>query len=125
LPHNILVADDELDIRNLIKIILEENGYRVSLASNGVEAVQKAENELPDLAILDVVMPAMTGWEVCTVLKSQEKTKHIPLVVCTVLSLAIGDDKSRRFAEDAGADGYLPKPFNADRLLSEVKRHLP
>lgn len=120
----ILVADDELDIRNLAKIILEENGYQVSLAANGAEALQKAENELPDLILLDVVMPARTGWEVCKTLKSQEKTKHIPVVIFTVLSRLLGDDVSRKHAEESGCDGYLAKPFNTDQLLTEVKKYL-
>jgi len=120
----ILVADDELDIRNLVKIILEENGFQVSLAANGAEALQKAENELPDLIILDVVMPARTGWEVCKTLKSQEKTKHIPVIICSVLSMVLGDDVSRKHAEEYGCDGYLAKPFTPDGLLAEVKKHL-
>jgi len=124
LVKKILVADDELDIRNLVKIILEENGFQVSLAANGAEALQKAENELPDLIILDVVMPARTGWEVCKTLKSQEKTKHIPVIICSVLSMVLGDDVSRKHAEEYGCDGYLAKPFTPDGLLAEVKKHL-
>ncbi len=120
----ILVADDELDIRNLAKIILEENGFQVSLAANGAEALQKAENELPDLILLDVVMPAKTGWEVCKTLKSQEKTKHIPVVIFSVLSKLLGDDVSRKHAEESGCDGYLAKPFNTNQLLTEVKKYL-
>lgn len=120
----ILVADDELDIRNLAKIILEKNGYQVSLAANGAEALQKAENELPDLILLDVVMPAKSGWEVCKTLKSQTKTKHIPIVIFTVLSTLLGDDVSRKHADEAGCDGYLAKPFNTNQLLTEVKKHL-
>jgi CheY-like chemotaxis protein len=120
----ILVADDELDTRNLVKIILEKNGYQVSLAANGAEALQKAENELPDLILLDVVMPARTGWEVCKTLKSQEKTKHIPVVIFSVLSKLLGDDVSRKHADESGCDGYLAKPFNTDQLLTEVKKYL-
>lgn len=120
----ILVADDELDIRNLLKIILKENDYQVSVAANDVEALEKAENELPDLILLDIVSPAKTGGGVCNILKSQEKTKHIPIVIFTVFSAAIGDEASRIHSEEAGADGCLPKPFNTDELLSEVKKHL-
>ena len=120
----ILVVDDELDIRNLAKIILEENGYQVSLAANGAEALQKAESELPDLILLDVVMPARTGWEVCKTLKSQEKTKHIPVVIFSVLSKLLGDDVSRKHADESGCDGYIAKPFNTNQLLTEVKKHL-
>jgi CheY-like chemotaxis protein len=120
----ILVVDDELDIRNLAKMILEKNGYQVSLATNGVEAIRKAETELPDLILLDVVMPAKSGWSVCKILKSQEKTKHIPIVIFTVLSAAIGNDSSRKYAEEAGADDYLPKPFNKGELLTKVEKYI-
>jgi CheY-like chemotaxis protein len=123
LPKKILVADDELDIRNLVKKILEKNGYQVSLATNGVEALQKAETELPDLILLDVVMPK-NGWDVCKTLKSQEKTKHIPIIIFTVLSVAIGDDSSWTYAEEAGANDYIPKPFNKEELLTKVKKYI-
>lgn len=105
-------------------MILEKNGYQVSLAANGAEALQKAEDDLPDLIILDVVMPAKSGWEVCKTLKSQDRTKHIPIVIFTVLSIAIGDESSRKYAKEAGANGYLPKPFNTKQLLAIVKKHL-
>jgi CheY-like chemotaxis protein len=113
-----------MDIRNLAKIILEENGYQVSVAANGVEALQKAERELPDLILLDVIMPAKGGWEVCKILKSQDKTKHIPIVIFTVLSVALGDESSRKYANEAGANGYLSKPFTKDELLTQVKKCL-
>ena len=124
MPTRILVADDEPDIRNLVRMILEGEGYQVFLASNGAEALQKAEIELPDLILLDVVMPAKSGWEVCKTLKSQEKTKHIPVIICSVLFTVLGDDVSRKHAEDYGCDGYLAKPFTPDGLLAEVKKHL-
>jgi CheY-like chemotaxis protein len=123
-PTRILVADDELDTRNLVRMILERQGYQVSLASNGVEALQKAETELPDLILLDVVMPAKSGWEVCKTLKSQDKTKHIPVVIFTVLSTLLGNDVSKKHADESGCDGYIAKPFNTNQLLTEVKKHL-
>lgn len=124
MPEKILVADDEQDIRNLVRIILEKNGFQVSLAANGAEALQKAESELPDLILLDVVMPAISGWSVCKTLKSQEKTKHIPVIIFSALSVALGDEKSKRFAEEAGADGYLRKPFSRNDLLAITKKFL-
>jgi len=124
MPQKILVADDELDIRNLIKIILEKHHYQVTVATNGVEALEKAENELPDLILLDVVMPAKTGWEVCKILKSKDKTKHIPIIIFTALSVMVGDKASMKYAEEAGADGYLPKPFNTEELLTQISKHL-
>lgn len=118
-----MVADDEPDTLNLVKVILEQEGYQVLVASNGVEALRRAETELPDLVMLDVVMPAKSGWEVCRTLKAQDKTKHIPVVIFTVLSATIGDASKMR-AEEAGCDGYVTKPFTPEGLLAEVRKHL-
>lgn len=74
----VLVADDEPSIRDLVRIMLEGEGYEVVVASNGVEALRKAEAWMPDLILLDVMMPAKDEWEVARILKNQEKTKHIP-----------------------------------------------
>ncbi len=123
MPQKILVADDELDIRKLAQIILERNGYEVSLAADGAETLQKAENELPDLILLDVVMPGQSGWEICRILKSQDRARHISVVIFSA-SLTPGEEDSKRRAEEVGADGYLAKPFNASELVIEVKKHL-
>lgn len=125
MPEKILVVDDEMDIRNLAKTILEAEGYTVLLAANGLEALQKAEHELPDLILLDVVLPAKSGWDVCKTLKAQAKTKHIPVIIFTVLSQPLGDEVSRKYAEESGCDGYLAKPFTRQGLLTEIKKQLP
>jgi CheY-like chemotaxis protein len=121
LPQTILVADDEPDIRNLARKILENNGYQVSVVANGVEALQRAEAEMPDLILLDILMPGKNGWEVCEILKSAERTKGISIIM---FSASHGDEFGKRRAVEAGADGYLTKPFNASELLVEVRKHL-
>jgi len=120
LPKKVLVVDDEDDARNLAKMILEKNGFRVLIASDGDEALRKADAESPDLILLDIVMPGKDGVEVCRGLKSQVKTRNIPVVMFTVLGRDV--DKSR--AADAGCDGYLTRPFNVEDLLAEVKKRL-
>lgn len=120
----ILVVDDEPDTVNLAKMILETERYQVLVASDGVEALQKAKVELPDLILLDVILPAKTGLEVCKILKSQDRTKHIPVIMFTVLSKIIGDDVSKKHADESGCDGYLAKPFTCEGLLTEVKKQL-
>jgi len=122
--ERILVADDEPDTLNLVKTILEGKGYQVVLASNGAEALEKAETEMPDLVMLDVVMPAKNGWDVCKILKSQTKTRHIPVVIFTVLSTVLGKDISQRHSNEAGCDGYISKPFTPQGLLDEIRKHL-
>ena len=115
MSKKILDADDDSDIRNLLKIILEENGYLVSLAANALEAVQKAESELPHVILLD----AIDSGHVCKTLKSQERTKHIP-IVSTALSIPL-EKNSKRYAQ---VDGHIPKPFKTEDLLSEVRKHI-
>jgi len=120
LVDRILVVDDEPDMLNAAKMVLEGEGYVILEASTGEEAVHKAESEIPDLILLDVVLPNKTGMEVCRLLKTQAKTKHIPIVMFTALMR----DVDRRMSADAGADGYFNKPFAPDTLLAEVKKHL-
>lgn len=116
----ILIVDDELDMLNAAKMIFEGEGYVVVGAVSGEEAIQKAESEIPDLILLDVVLPGKMGIEVCKHLKTQIKTKHIPIIMFTALMR----DVDRQMSADAGADGYFNKPFTPDTLLVEVKKHL-
>jgi CheY-like chemotaxis protein len=120
LADKILVVDDEFDTLNLAKMILERKGYLVVDVSNGEEAIQKADSERPDLILLDMVMPGKSGLEVCKILKSQPKTKQIPVVIFTVL----GRDVDKQLSKDAGADGHLLKPFTPEDLIAEIEKHL-
>ncbi len=112
--------DDEEDNLNLTRRILEKNGFQVVTASNSEETLLKAEAEIPNRVLLDVVMSRKTGLEVCKILKSQTKTKHVPIVMFT----ALGRDVDRKMAADAGADGYFTKPFTPEALIAEVKQQL-
>ena len=116
----VLVVDDEFILRDLMRTILEEEGFSVITASDGEEALTKADNDLPDLIILDLMMPGKSGLEVCKILKSQSETKHIPVVMATVL----GREVDRTLTKEAGADAHFMKPFSALALLSEVRRQL-
>lgn len=112
--------DDEFIIRDLMKTVLEEEGFGVITASDGDEALTKVDSEMPDLILLDVMMPGRSGLEICKILKSQRKTKHIPVVMSTVL----GREVDRTLTREAGADAHFIKPFTAVALLTEVKRQL-
>lgn len=118
--YKILVVDDQPDVVNLAKMILEGERYHVATASNGEGALQKAKAEVPDLILLDAVMPDKSGFEVCKILKSQAETRHIPVVMFT----ALGQDVDRKLSTQAGADSHFIKPFTPDDLLAEVKRQL-
>ena len=114
------MADDEPDILNLTKLMLEQEGYLVTTASDGEETLRKAEAEMPDIILLDIVMPGKTGLEVCKILKAKRKTRDIPVVMFT----ALGQDVDRKLAKEVGCDGYFTKPFTLESLLTEVRRHL-
>ncbi len=85
MPDRILIVDDEQDIVTLAKRILERKGYLVTTASNGDEALQKVDSEMPDFVFLDVVMPGKSGLEVCKIIKTQTKTKFISVTMFTAL----------------------------------------
>ncbi|MCS6963456.1 response regulator transcription factor [Thermoflexus sp.] len=113
----ILIAEDERDIRELITFTLEFGGFQVIAAANGQEAVELARQHRPDLIILDVRMPKMTGYEACRILKSQEETRAIPVVFLS----AKGQEAEIRQGMEAGADAYILKPFAPDELIQQVQ----
>lgn len=112
----ILVVEDERDIAEGIKARLALSGFEVILASNGEEGVQKARSEKPHLIILDVMMPVLDGFEACKLLKGDDRTRSIPVLVLTALSQMQDVEK----AFELGANDFLPKPFTNDRLMQKV-----
>lgn len=113
----ILAVDDDALNLKLVAATLGREGYQVITASNGKEGVRKAEEELPDLIILDVMMPEMDGYQACGFIRKNPKTANTPIMMLT--SLGSVEEKIRGF--DAGADDYLAKPFAPDELLAHVK----
>jgi len=117
MAHRILVVDDEDDIRNLVAVMLKTAGYQVVLADSGPEALQVLDQESFDLIVLDVMMPAMDGWEVCRQIKSKPRSKDIPVLFLTVrqqpLDRIIG-------MEVLHASGYVAKPFEREELLAAI-----
>jgi DNA-binding response OmpR family regulator len=113
----ILVAEDEKDIRELIGFTLRFAGFDVLLATNGVEALEMAEAERPDLILLDVRMPKMTGYEACRKLKENAQTSTIPVVFLS----AKGQDGEIQQGLESGAIDYILKPFAPDELSSQVR----
>ena len=113
----ILIAEDERDIRDLIAFTLRFAGYEVFAAANGEEAVELAPKINPDLILMDVRMPRMTGYEACKELKSNPDLKDIPVVFLT----ARGQETEIQQGLDAGAEEYLLKPFAPDLLTARVK----
>lgn len=113
----ILVAEDERDIRDLIGFTLRFAGFEVLLAGNGIEAIEKAPLEQPDLIILDVRMPKMTGYEACRQLKENPATSAIPIVFLS----AKGQEDEIQQGLASGALEYIVKPFAPDELADQVR----
>ncbi len=116
----ILIAEDERDIRDLITFTLTFGGYQVVAAANGEEALEKARVEIPDLILMDVRMPKMTGYEACQEMKKDDRIKHIPVVFLS----AKGQDFEVATGLDVGAVEYILKPFSPDQLTARVKELL-
>lgn len=113
----ILIAEDERDIRDLVAFTLRFAGYEVFAASNGEEAVELAPKVNPDLILMDVRMPRMTGYEACKILKGDPNLKDIPVVFLS----AKGQENEIQQGLASGAEDYLLKPFAPDQLTSRVK----
>ena len=113
----ILIAEDERDIRDLVAFTLRFAGHEVFAASNGQEALEMAPQVTPDLILMDVRMPRMTGYEACKAMKANADLKDIPVVFLT----ARGQETEVQQGLDAGAEEYLLKPFAPDHLTSRIK----
>jgi DNA-binding response OmpR family regulator len=116
----ILIAEDERDIRELIMFTLQLSGFKVVDVPNGQEAVKKALEINPDLILMDVRMPKMTGYEACQALKAQEKTRDIPVVFLS----AKGQEAEVNTGMELGAEEYFLKPFAPDELTARVNKIL-
>lgn len=113
----ILIAEDEPDIRELVAFTLRFAGYEVVTAANGEEAVHLAVKEMPDLALMDVRMPRMTGYDACRAMKANDELKDIPVVFLS----AKGQEGEIATGLEAGAEEYLLKPFAPDQLTERVR----
>ncbi len=118
--HSILVVDDEKQNRALLTGLLKEDGYQVFLAKNGVQALERARGHLPDLILLDVLMPEMDGYQVMREIKADPATRDIPVIFISALDSA--DDEEKGLA--LGAVDYISKPFQLSIARARVRNHL-
>jgi diguanylate cyclase (GGDEF)-like protein len=114
--HTVLVADDDADIRAFLEITLQLEGFEVHEATDGVEAIEAARRVVPDVILLDVMMPRMDGIEALRVLRADARTSHIPVVLLT--ARAQREDTLQGL--DAGADDYITKPFDGEVLVARL-----
>ena len=116
----ILCIDDDLDVRNLLKKILTGAGYTVTTAGDGRQGLAEARNNKPNLILLDVMMPAIDGFSVCSQLQADKETAYIPVIFLT----ALDDEEERANALAVGAVDYLTKPVQKESLLTKVEEQL-
>jgi len=112
-----LVVEDEQDIVELLRYNLAKEGYRVKTVSTGEEALRLARADLPDLILLDLMLPGVDGLEVCRILKADQKTSHIPIVMLT----AKGEESDIVVGLELGADDYITKPFSPNVLVARIR----
>jgi len=115
--QTVLVVDDEQDLLDLIEYNLIHEGFNVLKAENGKDGIRIARETLPDLVLLDIMMPIMDGLEVCDNLRRDPATRHIPIIFLT----ARGDEKTEVDGLDRGADDYITKPISTRKLMSRIK----
>lgn len=116
----ILIAEDDLDIRELVVLTLQFHGHQVASAADGIEAVEKAQQDSFDLILMDVRMPRMTGYEACRRLREMDATSKTPIVFLS----AKGQEAEIKAGMDAGATQYILKPFAPDILATRIDEML-
>lgn len=116
----VLVVEDYQDAREMYAAYLQFSGYRVAEATNGLEAIEKTHELMPDIILMDLALPKMDGWEATRRLKLDERTRHIPIVALTGHALAGHAEGARQ----AGCDSFVTKPCLPDALVAEIQRML-
>jgi two-component system phosphate regulon response regulator PhoB len=120
MQHKILVVEDEADVLDLLLINLRAAGFTVVTVADGAQALNKARSESPSLIILDLMLPKMSGLEICKVLKSDAATKNIPVIMLT----AKAEEVDKIVGLELGADDYVTKPFSPRELILRINRSL-
>jgi CheY-like chemotaxis protein len=120
MPVSILIADDYADNRELLRLMLESDGHRVREARNGRELLHMAQEELPDIFLIDLSMPVLDGWEVLRELRADARTRSLPVIAVSAFDEAV---QPRRVV-DSSFDAYLTKPFHRKELIETVARLL-
>jgi two-component system alkaline phosphatase synthesis response regulator PhoP len=122
MAQKILIVDDDPDLVEAVSIILESKGYAVAAAYGGVEGLEKAKTENPDLIVLDVMMPDKDGYEVCKELKTDEKYRSIPILLLTAVVSKISSTKyTQQMGMETEADDYVDKPVEPDELVRRIE----
>ncbi len=121
MAKKIMVVDDEKNLIELVKVVMEQEGYEVITAMNGEDALEKLRTEKPDLILLDMMMPGMSGREVCDKIRSDPKTKDMKIAFLTVAKFS---EAGKGVLKEMGVLDYITKPFDNDDLIKRVKKIL-
>lgn len=121
MTSHILVVEDDPSLSLLVTRLLGHHGFASTVITDGHQAAEAIEALRPDLMVLDVMLPGMSGYNVCRLVKSTPATAHIPVVMLTAKAYPL----DRRHGEDAGADAYITKPFDPDALIGQIRELLP
>ncbi|HTG02333.1 MAG TPA: response regulator [Nitrospirota bacterium] len=117
-PKKIIIADDNENIREALTYLLEDEGYQLWLAKDGAETLAKVREVIPDILLLDIMMPGMNGYDVCSAVKNDPLLKKIYVIMLT----AKGQVAEQEHGKEVGADEYVVKPFSPMEILSKIKR---
>lgn len=123
--RDILLVDDDPDFVEAVKVIVEKAGYNVRVAYDGQEGIEAVEEKIPDLIVLDVMMPVMNGHEACAKLKGNKDTAEIPIILLTAVADRVTTSTyTHRDMLESEADDYIPKPVEPNDLLELIKNWL-
>jgi CheY-like chemotaxis protein len=120
MARKILLVDDSATVLMMERMILASERFQIVTASNGEEAQERARAEMPDLILMDIVMPKMTGIQACRAIKNDPATKHIPIILVTTR----GEAESMEAGYDSGCNDYVTKPVNSAELLGKIRNLL-
>ena len=115
--YRVLIVEDDADIRELIRYNLAQEGFIVEEAADGVQALDKVKRRVPDLMVLDLMLPGMPGLQVCRQMRAERETAHLPILIVT----AKGTEVDKVLGLEMGADDYVVKPFSPRELVARVK----
>lgn len=116
----LLLVEDSMPTRKIMSQLLIKQGFKVETAIDGAQALEVLPAISPDLVVLDIVMPNMNGYELCRQIKSDPKTKNVPVIICS----SKGEDFDKYWAMKQGADAYIAKPFEEKELIATIKQYL-
>lgn len=117
MPKKILLIDDEPEILKVLAKRLQDAGFEVITAADGIEGLDKARATSPDLILLDILMPKIDGFDVCRLLKFDDRYKNIPIILLTAKT----QDADKETGKKVGANGYITKPFESSDLIAKIK----